>query len=586
MGDNKEKLENTEHQNFLSQGTIENNTHSEISQEHTKDSEASSQLDSKEVDRRDEIDDKSNQIFNSKAEETLNAMDSKDITLSKKENISTQTINSDHMDSNNTQVPSNIEKTLNSDDFTHDDKSDDTTLDNTMFSGNEKYKTSRNQNIKKDFVNLNDLDRNSTPMNKTSKSPLYLSLLSIVIAAASVGGNFIYFQKQTEINKAAILANIENNQTQLQQEIALLQNQFVQQQDKKESEINKITLLNTQMNQSLDLFSESQQKALKTFSLEQETAQSRLAALEQKVNRLATQDNSDWLISQADFYVKMAARRLWAEKDILTAMTLLKTADNSLAQMNDSSLVPIREAISSDIATLAAINPPDVDGIVSKLSALTRSVDKLVLKPEFRRPTTSEAQMSEISANVGDWRQNFLASLQDFSQDFIKIRRVDSQGNVILSPEQAIYLKENIRARLFLATQSVSRQQASVYKETIEDIILNVTDFFDSEDPLTQHFLMELNSLKAQQLTLSLPNSFVSREPLERLVNERVLKWVLPKEDNRPIIGSSSDSDSAETSKTDVNRNSDTDTITRDSLAEKMYQDDTKTPLDTSNNNL
>lgn len=51
-------------------------------------------------------------------------------------------------------------------------------------------------------------------------------------------------------------------------------------------------------------------------------------------------DAKTWLLSQADFLVKLAGRKLWSDQDVTTAAALLKSADASLADMNDQASSP------------------------------------------------------------------------------------------------------------------------------------------------------------------------------------------------------------------------------------------------------
>ncbi|MDI8752079.1 uroporphyrinogen-III C-methyltransferase, partial [Salmonella enterica subsp. enterica serovar Montevideo] len=48
--------------------------------------------------------------------------------------------------------------------------------------------------------------------------------------------------------------------------------------------------------------------------------------------------------------------KLWSDQDVTTAAALLKSADASLADMNDPSLITARRAITDDIAISLAHN--------------------------------------------------------------------------------------------------------------------------------------------------------------------------------------------------------------------------------------
>jgi uroporphyrin-3 C-methyltransferase len=58
---------------------------------------------------------------------------------------------------------------------------------------------------------------------------------------------------------------------------------------------------------------------------------------------------------------------------------LLKSADASLADMNDPSLITARRAITDDVASLSAISQVDYDGIILKVNQLSNQIDNLRL---------------------------------------------------------------------------------------------------------------------------------------------------------------------------------------------------------------
>ncbi len=80
-----------------------------------------------------------------------------------------------------------------------------------------------------------------------------------------------------------------------------------------------------------------------------------LSEVQEKVATISGTDAKTWLLAQADFLVKLAGRKLWSDQDVTTAAALLKSADASLADMNDPSLIDARRAITEDIGTLSPL---------------------------------------------------------------------------------------------------------------------------------------------------------------------------------------------------------------------------------------
>ncbi|WP_186824841.1 uroporphyrinogen-III C-methyltransferase, partial [Klebsiella pneumoniae] len=112
---------------------------------------------------------------------------------------------------------------------------------------------------------------------------------------------------------------------------------------------------------------------------QQEALAKKLEEVQEKVAVISGSDAKTWLLAQADFLVKLAGRKLWSDQDVTTAAALLKSADASLADMNDPSLIAARRAITDDIASLSAVSQVDYDGIILKVNQLANQIDNLRL---------------------------------------------------------------------------------------------------------------------------------------------------------------------------------------------------------------
>ncbi len=218
----------------------------------------------------------------------------------------------------------------------------------------------------------------------------------------------------------------------------------------------------------------------------------------------------------------MAGRKLWSDQDVTTAVTLLKSADASLADMNDPSLIDVRRAITEDISALSAVSQVDFDGIILKLNQLSNQVDNLRLADNNIDDSPMDANSDELSSSLSEWRQNLSKSWHSFMSDFISIRRRDSSAEPLLAPNQDVYLRENIRSRLLVAAQAVPRHQDEVYKQSLETISTWVRAYFDVNDPSTKAFLDELENLSQQPISMDVPDQLKSQPILEKLMQTRV----------------------------------------------------------------
>lgn len=341
--------------------------------------------------------------------------------------------------------------------------------------------------------------QSSEPVAQKSRAGLAgiaLGAIAIAIALAVAGGVYHYGTSQATSQTAASESLANQLQT-LQQQQATQQHAF-----------------STQL---------AQQTAALQNALKQQAILTRqLDEVQDKVASLSGSDAQAWLLAQADFLVKMAGRKLWSDQDVTTAAALLKTADASLSDMNDPSVIPVRRALTDDIANLAKVSQIDYDGIILKLNQLSNSIDNLRLSDNYSDDSPMDSDNGELSGTLTEWRQNLVKSWDSFMDSFITIRRRDETAIPLLAPNQDIYLRENIRSQLLVAAQAVPRHQQEIYKQALETVSTWVRAYYDTDDESTKAFLAELDTLLDQNINMDLPESLQSQALLEKLVQTRV----------------------------------------------------------------
>lgn len=329
--------------------------------------------------------------------------------------------------------------------------------------------------------------------NKTS-----LALSAIAIAIAIAAGIGLY-----GLNKQQ--ASRQNETTsELSSQVAALQKA----QESQKSELEGI------IKQQADQLNEAKRQ--------QETLAKQLDEVQQKVAVISGSDAKTWLLAQADFLVKLAGRKLWSDQDVTTAAALLKSADASLADMNDPSLIGARRAITDDIATLSAVNQVDYDGMILKVNQLANQIDNLRLADNNDDDSPMDSDSDELSSSISEWRINLQKSWQNFMDSFITVRRRDETAVPLLAPNQDIYLRENIRSRLLVAAQAVPRHQEETWKQSLDNVSTWVRAYYDTDDATTKAFLEEVDKLSQQSITMTVPETLQSQALLEKLMQTRV----------------------------------------------------------------
>ncbi len=265
------------------------------------------------------------------------------------------------------------------------------------------------------------------------------------------------------------------------------------------------------------------QQGLRNLSDNQQQLRDRQEQTEKQLLQLQSRRPNDWLLAEADYLVRMAGRKLWLERDANSAILLLTEADNRLRDLNDASVLPLRQAIAADSANLKELPLIDREGIVLRLGALIDNVDQLTLvgiTPATK--SDSDEEESIPSDQLSDWRSNLAKSWHAFAENFITIRRRSGNTEALISPQQTWYLKENLKTRLLQAQLAVFREQQGVYEDNLHKAAVWVTQYFDPEDGTSQYMQSELEKLSGQQIVTSYPTKFRAQEKLENLVHERL----------------------------------------------------------------
>lgn len=398
------------------------------------------------------------------------------------------------------------------------------------------------------------------PSVNTLKAPVSkLSILAIGLTVCL--GGLIYFQGYRQ------LQNQTHEISTLQTEIANLKQNtkasiIKDLQSNIDDAINKqnqqFSLLTQRVDRQLSDNQKAQQQLTEQVNDTNKLNEQNLNSLNERLAAVSTLDNNVWLISQANYLVHLAGRKIWSDQDYTSARLLLKSADESLAKTNDPSLLPARQAITKDINSLSQVTYVDADGIILKLLGLTESITELPLVGNYKDidlgmnqhddtlANNANTSADDVTHSTDDWSDNLLANASTFMDKFIKIEKLDVKDNHFsecldkagsdekqivkcqilktpLSAEQSLYLRENIRFRLLIAAQAVPRHQELIYQQALNDTAIWVNAYFDGNAPGVKAFIDELENLQNQPISnQNIPDKLDSITELEKLMQTRV----------------------------------------------------------------
>lgn len=321
-----------------------------------------------------------------------------------------------------------------------------------------------------------------------SRSGAVLGGVAILLALGLTGGLYLHGHKNAVAQQAEL--------AQLKQQLA--------------SALSKIDQTSSKDAEQLAALDQTQQRL-----------QGEMQGLQNRVLDLNDKRPNDWMLAESEYLVRMAGRKLWLEHDLVSAITLLGNADERIAALNDPSLMPIRKALAEDIAKLKGMPRIDREGLTLKLTALSDQIELLPLSTVSMPEAKAEPDQA-VSTNPDEWESNLKKNWVKFTENFVTIRRRDGAVEALLSPQQEIFLRENLKTKLLQAQLSVYREQQALYEDSLDKAQRWLTQYFDTDNSATRYMQGEIDKLKGEQIQIDYPAQFKTQAMLEQVLTERL----------------------------------------------------------------
>lgn len=348
-------------------------------------------------------------------------------------------------------------------------------------------------------------DSSSTEQNNRKRSKTaVLALLCSLTAIAGIGGGY-YWQQLQHQDLAKVLLAENGNQLQKSEE-------------------------NTQQQTAQQLAAFKQQ--IDTLIAEQDNQnQQQLTSLSAAVNQLSQNNPSDWLVYEAEYLIRIAARGLWLEQNANTAINLLNEADSRLNELDDPKYLSIRQVIHRDIELLAGLPVLATDEVLLSLLALDDQIALLPIAMAYVPEADEDTQDFELSDKTEDWYSNLEKTWRKFIADFISVKHRTANVEALLTPQQQQSLRHNLSLQLQLAQWAVTRRNQQLYTATLTKIGQWLTQYFDVDSSTVINFQENIKALEQAIITIDVPKELDSLAAIRSVIKSKPV--LLPVDQNK-----------------------------------------------------
>jgi uncharacterized protein HemX len=238
------------------------------------------------------------------------------------------------------------------------------------------------------------------------------------------------------------------------------------------------------------------------------SSQQQQLALEALYKDLA-QGRDQWTLAEIEQVLLTAAQQLQLAGNVKAAIIALEGADNRLQRLDKPQFTALRRAIASDLAALRAVPSLDEVGASARIEALVAGHARWPLASA----QGSEAKPAPRGARASDLGQELWAELKRL----VQIRRVEGNEAVLLPPEQAYFLRENLRLRLLSARLALLAEDQAGFRADLAAVAELLTRYYNTRDAGVASALKEVRRLASLQIAAKLPGIDASLAALDAL---------------------------------------------------------------------
>ncbi len=215
----------------------------------------------------------------------------------------------------------------------------------------------------------------------------------------------------------------------------------------------------------------------------------------------------------------------------------LRQSDERLARYNQPRLEGVRRAIARDLDRVKAISVTDIAALTIKLDEAVRMVDELPLlavaevrKDTVAKPSAMAASgapaaapaIAKVAARAASsasepeaprlwpsaWTSAWTSVAQRVGEEaraLVRVTRIDHPDAMLLAPEQAFFLKENLKLRLLNARLALLSRQFETAQTDLLGTQAALERYFDRTSRRTQLAADLVRQVAAQSRQVGLP---------------------------------------------------------------------------------
>jgi uroporphyrin-3 C-methyltransferase len=211
------------------------------------------------------------------------------------------------------------------------------------------------------------------------------------------------------------------------------------------------------------------------------------------------------LVVDIESSLRLAQQQAQLTGSVEPLLAELRSADKRLDRAAQPRLTRVRAAIARDIDRVRAASVTDVPGLLVKLEELIRQIDELPLVNAVGSAAAQAAPRKPAASAPLAWWERLLEDVRAEARGLVRVSRIDQPEAVLVAPDHAFFLRENLKLKLLNARLGLLARQVDSARADVTSALAALRKYFDPASRKTQVAVALLQQVQTQLRTVDLP---------------------------------------------------------------------------------
>lgn len=243
-----------------------------------------------------------------------------------------------------------------------------------------------------------------------------------------------------------------------------------------------------------------------------------------------SRSRDDHLVQDLESALRLAQQQTELTGSAQPLISALQAADQRISRAAQPRLNPVQRAIARDLDRIQGTQVADVPSAVQVLDELVRQVDGWPLLNRVGQPLAQGGRdqgavgadgddageqasevpttgWSRVSSWWSAWWQRIWDDVSQSGRELVRVSRIDQPDAALLAPDQAFFLRENLKLQLLNARLSLLARHTGSARADLQAVQQSLRAYFDDAVPMVASAQRTLARLQEELVGHELPRA-------------------------------------------------------------------------------